>query len=287
MKLLRFGPIDSEKPGLLDMHGRIRDLSSVIPEITGRTISPESLVELAKVDVESLPVVDGSPRLGVPIGNIGKVVAIGLNYVDHAKESNLPIPAEPVVFMKATSSLCGACDDTIVPKHSQKLDWEVELGIVIGKTASYVSEADADQHIAGYCVVNDVSERYFQLERGGQWDKGKGCDTFGPVGPYLVTKDEVGDPQKLSMWLDVNDRRMQTGSTSNMIFNCRQVVSYVSHFMTLNPGDLIITGTPPGVGMGKSPPTFLKPGDVVTLGVEKLGSQRQSIRAFGSARVES
>nr|WP_255607545.1 fumarylacetoacetate hydrolase family protein [Ancylobacter sp. Lp-2] len=279
--MLRYGPSGSEKPGLLDADGRLRDLSAVLTDIGPATLAPAALAALARLDPATLPLVDGQPRLGVPLANVGKFIAIGLNYVDHAEESNLPIPSEPVIFTKATSSLSGPDDTVMLPQGSVKSDWEVELGIVIGSRASYVEEVDALAHVAGYCLVNDVSEREFQIERGGTWDKGKGCDTFGPVGPWLVTSDEVGDPQQLDMWLDVNGARMQTGNTRTMIFSCATIVSYVSRFMTLLPGDIITTGTPPGVGMGKKPaPVYLKPGDVMTLGIEKLGTQRQDVVAW-------
>jgi 2,4-diketo-3-deoxy-L-fuconate hydrolase len=281
VKLLRYGPVGQEKPGLLDADQRLRDLSAHLTDIDAAALAPATLARLGGIDPQSLPLVEGAPRLGVPIANVGKFIAIGLNYADHAAESNLPIPAEPVVFTKAISSLSGPNDDVMLPQESVKSDWEVELGIVIGQRASYVTEADALNHVAGYCLVNDVSEREYQIERGGTWDKGKGCDTFGPVGPWLVTSDEVGDPQALDMWLDVNGTRMQTGSTRTMIFNCAVIVSYLSRFMTLMPGDIITTGTPPGVGMGKKPnPVFLKPGDVMTLGIDKLGTQRQRVIAF-------
>jgi 2-keto-4-pentenoate hydratase/2-oxohepta-3-ene-1,7-dioic acid hydratase in catechol pathway len=281
MKLLRYGPLGQEKPGLLDRAGRIRDLSPLVPDIDPTRLSPAALASLAALDPEALPLVKGEPRLGVPLAGIGKFIAVGLNYADHAAESNLPIPTEPVLFTKAISSLSGPNDDVVLPKGAKKGDWEVELGIVIGHRASYVEEADALGHVAGYCLVNDVSEREYQIERGGTWDKGKGCDTFGPVGPYLVTADEVGDPQALGMWLDLNGERMQTGSTRTMIFGVKMLVSYISRFITLNPGDLITTGTPPGVGMGKKPhPIYLKPGDVMRLGIDKLGEQRQTVVAW-------
>jgi 2-keto-4-pentenoate hydratase/2-oxohepta-3-ene-1,7-dioic acid hydratase in catechol pathway len=281
VKLLRYGPIGEEKPALLDAEGRIRDLSGHLADIGTAALSPGELSRLDGIDAASLPVVEGDPRLGVPVAGIGKFIAIGLNYVDHAEESNLPIPTEPVIFTKAITSLSGPDDPVTLPKGSVKSDWEVELGIVIGTRASYVEEARALDYVAGYCLVNDVSERGFQIERGGTWDKGKGCDTFGPVGPWLVTADEVGDPQNLDMWLDVNGVRMQTGNTRTMIFSCANIVSYVSQFMTLMPGDIITTGTPPGVGMGKKPqPIYLKAGDVMTLGIEKLGTQRQDVVAW-------
>ena len=253
MKLLRYGPAGQEKPGLLDGQGRIRDLSGHVPDIDGRSLGPDGLARLAALAPESLPVVAGEPRLGVPVAGIGKFIAIGLNYADHAAESNLPIPSEPVIFTKAISSLNGPNDPVMLPKDAVKGDWEVELGIVIGRRAAYVSEEEALDHVAGYCLVNDVSEREYQIERGGTWDKGKGCDTFGPVGPWLVTADEVGDPQALDLWLDLNGRRMQTGNTRTMIFTCAHIVSYVSRFMTLMPGDVITTGTPPASAWASSP----------------------------------
>jgi 2-keto-4-pentenoate hydratase/2-oxohepta-3-ene-1,7-dioic acid hydratase in catechol pathway len=280
MKLLRYGPIGQEKPAVLDADGLMRDLSAVIDDVDAGTLSPAGLARLAALDVATLPVLSDGQRIGNPVANVGKFIAIGLNYTDHAKESNMAIPTEPVVFMKATSCLAGPNDEVIKPRDSIKLDWEVEIGIVIGSKAQYVSVANALDHVAGYCVVNDVSERHYQLERGGQWDKGKSFDTFGPVGPWLVTKDEVGDVQNLSMWLDVNGERMQTGNTRTMIFDCATIVSYLSECMTLMPGDIITTGTPPGVGMGMKPPRFLKPGDVMTLGIEKLGDQRQRVVEF-------
>jgi len=280
MKLLRFGPTGYEKPGLLDPQGKIRDLSGVVDQIDSLHLAPKNLARLAKLDPAKLPLVSGSPRLGVPYIGISKFIAIGLNYSDHAAESKMPVPPEPIVFMKATTCITGPNDDIVQPKESTKLDWEVELGVVMGSTAQYVREADALQYVAGYCVVNDVSERQFQLERGSQWDKGKGCDTFGPIGPYLVTRDELADPQTLEMWLDVNGERRQRGNTRTMIFNCAQLVSYVSRFMTLMPGDIITTGTPPGVGLGMNPPQFLKPGDVVSLGIRGLGEQRQRVVAW-------
>ncbi|MCC6915042.1 MAG: fumarylacetoacetate hydrolase family protein [Rhodospirillaceae bacterium] len=280
MKLLRHGPLNREKPGLLDAGGTIRDLSKVIADITPDTLGAAKLKELAALDASSLPAVAPGTRLGVPIDGIRKFIAIGLNYADHAAESNLPIPAEPVVFTKAISCLSGPNDDVMLPPDAKKGDWEVELGIVIGKTARHVSERDALDYVAGYALVNDVSEREWQMERGMTWDKGKGFDTFGPVGPWFVTADEVGDPQTLDLWLDLNGRRMQTGNTRTMIFNVAQIVSYVSKVCTLWPGDLITTGTPPGVGMGKKPQVFLKPGDVMRLGISKLGEQTQRVVAF-------
>ena len=282
MKLCRYGKAGYEKPGLVDGEGRVRDLSKMIEQIGPNEISPRGLKMLSKVKPESLPVVSGNPRLGVPYTGIGKFVAIGLNYSDHAKEAGLPIPPEPIVFMKATTCISGPNDDVIQPKNSTKLDWEVELGIVIGTQAKYVSEASALEHVAGYCIVNDVSERAFQMATG-QWDKGKGFDSAGPIGPWLVTADEVGDPQRLDMWLDVNGKRMQSGNTRTMIFNCAKIISHVSQYMTLLPGDIICTGTPPGVGLGVKPnPVFLKPGDVMTLGIKGLGEQRQKVVAYSA-----
>lgn len=287
MKLLRYGAVGQERPGILDSEGNIRDLTTVVPDIDAHAIAPAGLGRIAAVDVASLPIVKGSPRLGVPVIGISKLIAIGLNYPGHVRETNLTIPTEPVVFLKATSCLSGADDDLIQPKHSTKMDWEVEVGIVIGSKAQYVSLDDALDHVAGYCIVNDVSERHYQFERGGQWDKGKSFDTFGPVGPYLVTKDEVGDVQNLDLSLDLNGKRMQTGNTREMIFGCAELVSYVSECMTLLPGDIIATGTPPGVGLGMKPPRYLKPGDQLTLNVQKLGRQQQRVAAFrpSSAQV--
>ncbi|MCX7960153.1 MAG: fumarylacetoacetate hydrolase family protein [Burkholderiales bacterium] len=280
MKLCRYGRNGYEKPGMIDAEGRLRDLSKVVDNIGPNEISPRGLKMLAKVKPESLPVVTNNPRLGVPYVGIGKFVAIGLNYSDHAKEAGMPIPSEPIVFLKATTCISGPYDDIVQPKGSTKLDWEVELGVVIGTKAQYVSEAEALSHVAGYCVVNDVSERAFQLATS-QWDKGKGFDTAGPIGPWLVTPDEIADPQNLDMWLDVNGRRMQTGNTRTMIFSVAKLISHVSHYMTLMPGDIITTGTPPGVGMGMKPePVFLKPGDVVTLGIQGLGEQRTRVVAW-------
>jgi 2-keto-4-pentenoate hydratase/2-oxohepta-3-ene-1,7-dioic acid hydratase in catechol pathway len=281
MKLLRYGPKGQEKPGLLDESGVLRDLSGHVADITTDQLLPGALARLAAIDPSSLPAVEGQPRLGVPVSGTRKFIAVGLNFADHAAESNLPIPAEPVIFTKAISCLNGPNDEVMIPKGSVKTDWEVELGVVIGETASYVSEADALKHVAGYVLINDVSEREYQVERGGTWDKGKGCDTFGPVGPWLVTSDEVGDPQNLDMWLDLNGKRMQTGNSKTMIFGVATLVSYISQFMTLEPGDLITTGTPPGVGMGQKPePFYLKPGDVIRLGIEKLGEQQQTVVAW-------
>jgi 2-keto-4-pentenoate hydratase/2-oxohepta-3-ene-1,7-dioic acid hydratase in catechol pathway len=281
MKLLRYGPKGAEKPGLLDADGRIRDLSGVVSDITPNELHGAGLEALKAIDPATLPLVDGEPRYGVPVNGARKFIAIGLNFADHAAESNLPEPSEPVVFMKAISCLTGPNDTVVIPRGSEKTDWEVELGIVVGKPASYVEQADALDHVAGYVLINDVSERAFQTERGGTWDKGKGCDTFGPAGPWIVTTDEVGDVQNLNMWLDLNGKRMQTGNTRTMIFGVAEIVSYVSQFMTLQPGDLITTGTPPGVGLGQKPePFYLKPGDVMELGIEKLGTQRQTVAAW-------
>ena len=279
MKLLRYGPAGFEKPGLLDSTGAIRDLSGVVAHVTSEHLSAKELARLAKIKPESLPRVSGTPRLGVPYLGISKFIAIGLNYADHAAESGVPVPSEPILFSKATTCINGPNDDIVIPRNSTKTDWEVELGVVIGTKAQYVAKDKALDHVAGYCVINDVSERNFQLERGSQWDRGKGCDTFGPIGPWLVTRDEVPDPQNLDMWLDVNGHAMQRGNTRTMIFGVAHLVSYVSQFMTLLPGDIITTGTPPGVGMGRKPPQYLKDGDVVTLGIAGLGGQRQHVRA--------
>ena len=276
--MVRYGEAGSEKPGILDASGAIRDLSGVVKDIDGSTLGPDALNKLRGVDVNALPKVAGNPRFGAPVGNIGKFIAIGLNYEDHAKESNLPIPKEPVVFMKATSCISGPNDTVVLPKGSVKGDWEVELAFAIGKTAKNVSEADALNHVAGYMICNDVSEREWQIERGPTWDKGKGFDTFGPIGPWLVTSDEIRDPQNLAMWLDVNGKRMQTGNTKTMIFSIAKLVSYVSFLFTLKPGDVITTGTPPGVGMGMKPnPVFLKSGDLMRVGIDGLGEQRQQV----------
>ncbi|HWT50762.1 MAG TPA: fumarylacetoacetate hydrolase family protein [Caulobacter sp.] len=281
MKLLRYGPRGAEKPGLLDAEGKIRDLSGHVADITGVQLSPEGLAKLAAIDPASLPVVEGSPRHGVPIGNVGKFLAIGLNFADHAKEAGLEPPPEPIFFTKATSCLNGPNDDVMLPKDAVKGDWEVELGVVIGKRARYVEQAEALDYVAGYVLVNDVSERAFQKELGSQWDKGKGCDTFGPVGPWLVTADEVGDCQDLDMWLDLNGKRMQTGNTKTMIFGVAELIAYMSRFVTLEPGDILTTGTPPGVGEGQKPDKiFLKAGDVMRLGIEKLGEQQQTVVAW-------
>ena len=274
MKLLRYGPRGAEKPGVLDRDGNIRDLSGIIGDLAGETLT--RLDRLASVDLEGLPRVDGDPRIGACVGGTGKFLCIGLNYSDHAAESGMAVPSEPVLFMKASSAICGSNDPILIPRGSTKTDWEVELGVVIGKPAKYVDEADALDHVAGYCAVNDVSERAFQTERQGQWTKGKSCDNFGPTGPWLVTRDEIGDPQNLAMWLTVNGEKVQNGSTATMIYGVAHIVSYLSQFMTLQPGDIISTGTPPGVGLGFKPPRYLKAGDVVELGIEGLGQQRQT-----------
>ena len=280
MKLLRYGPTGKEKPGMLDASGKLRDLSKIVQDIGPEQLSDAALAKLRKLDPAKLPLVKGAPRIGCPVAGIGKFVAIGLNYSDHAKETGSPIPKEPIVFMKATSCIQGPNDPVMLPRGSVKSDWEVELGIVIGTRARYVSQRAALEHVAGYCLINDVSEREYQMERGPQWDKGKGCDTFGPIGPWMVTRDAVPNVQKLAMWLDLNGKRMQTGSTKTMIFGAAKLVSYVSEFMTLLPGDVITTGTPPGVGMGMKPPLFLKKGDVMSLSIEGLGEQRQVVVPF-------
>ena len=276
MKLIRYGAAGQERPGLIDAQGRMRDLSAHVPDITGATIAPETLARLAAIDPASLPLVQGQPRIGACVGGVGKMICVGLNYSDHAAESGMPIPAEPVLFMKATSAIVGPNDDVEIPPRAEKVDWEVELGVVIGKTARYVSKADALDYVAGYCIVNDVSERAYQLERSGQWDKGKGCDTFGPMGPWLVTRDEVPDAQALQMWLEVDGKRYQDGNTRTMIFDVPTVVSYISQFMSLQPGDVISTGTPPGVGLGQKPnPVYLTVGQTMRLGITGLGEQQQ------------
>jgi 2-keto-4-pentenoate hydratase/2-oxohepta-3-ene-1,7-dioic acid hydratase in catechol pathway len=280
MKLLRYGPAGQEKPGLLDDAGRIRDLSAHVRDLTPEVLAGDGLDRLRRIDAKSLPAVDGSPRLGPCLANVPKLVCVGLNYTDHAKETGAPIPKEPVLFMKATTAISGPNDDVVQPKGSQKLDWEVELGIVIGRKARYISTHDAPAHVAGYCIVNDVSEREFQIERGGQWMKGKSGDTFAPLGPWLVTADEVPDPQALDLFCEVNGKRMQNGTTRNMIFPVAHIVSYISHFMTLLPGDVIPTGTPAGVGLGMKPQVFLKPGDTMRLGITGLGEQRQKVVEF-------
>lgn len=279
MKLLRYGAPGAEKPAMLDANGQIRDLSGHVSDIGGKDIDPAALAALAKIDPASLPLVTGTPRIGACVTGTGKFICIGLNYADHAAESGMAVPPEPVIFMKATSAIVGPNDDLLIPRGSEKTDWEVELGVVIGKTAKYVSEADALDYVAGYCTVHDVSERAFQIERSGQWTKGKSCDTFGPIGPWLVTKDEVADPQNVNLWLKVNGETVQNGSTKTMVYGAAFLVSYLSQFMSLHPGDIISTGTPPGVGMGMKPPRYLKAGDVVELGIEGLGSQKQTTRA--------
>lgn len=277
MKLLRYGPPGQEKPGLLDTDGRIRDLSAHVDDIAGAALLPDGLDRLRAIDPASLPLVEGNPRLGPCVGRVGKMVCIGLNFSDHAAETGMAVPPEPIIFMKATSAIVGPNDPIELPRGSEKTDWEVELAFVIGKTAKYVSEDEAMDHVAGYCIVNDVSERAFQIERQGQWTKGKSCDSFGPTGPWLVTRDEVEDPQKLKMWLEVNGHRYQDGSSATMVYGVRYLVSYLSRFMSLQPGDIVSTGTPPGVGMGQKPQVFLKAGDVVELGIEGLGTQRQTV----------
>lgn len=278
MKLIRYGESKQEKPGIVDSDGRIRDLSGVIGDIDGSTISAEGLARLRELDLSTLPVVEGNPRIGPCVANIGKFVCIGLNYSDHAAESGLPEPSEPVVFNKWTSAIVGPNDDVAIPRGSKKTDWEVELGVVIGKEARYISKEDALSYVAGYCVINDVSEREYQIERGGTWDKGKGCDTFGPIGPWLVTADDVPDPQALNLWLEVDGKRYQDGTTAKMIFDVATIVSYLSNFMSLQPGDVISTGTPPGVGMGVKPePVYLKAGQTMRLGIEGLGEQTQKV----------
>ena len=277
MKLLRYGPKGQEKPGILDADGRIRDLSAHVDDIAGEALTPEGLAKLAAIDPASLPVADGDPRIGPCVGRVGKFICIGLNYADHAAETGADIPKEPVVFNKWTSAICGPNDDVEIPRGSVKTDWEVELGVVIGKGGRYIEENDALSHVAGYCVVNDVSEREWQIERGGTWDKGKGCDTFGPIGPWLVTPDEAGDIANLSMWLDIDGHRYQNGSTATMIFGIAHIISYLSRFLSLQPGDVISTGTPPGVGLGQKPPVFLKGGEVMRLGIDGLGEQTQRV----------
>jgi len=280
MKLLRYGPAGAERPGILDAAGAIRDLSGVVGDIAGGTLTPEGLDGLRGLDPESLPKVGGDPRLGACVGDVGKFICIGLNYADHAAETGAEVPPEPVLFMKATSAVCGPNDDVIIPKGSTKSDWEVELGVVIGREARYVAEQDAMEHVAGYCVVNDLSERAFQIEHAGQWVKGKSADTFGPTGPWLVTADEVADPQNLALWCEVDGVRRQDGSTRTMVYGVRHLVHYISQFMSLQPGDIISTGTPPGVGMGLKPQVFLKPGQEMRLGIEGLGEQRQRTVAW-------
>jgi len=280
MKLLRYGPPGQEKPGLIDQDGTIRDLSGIVQEIAGEALSPAGLERLRSIDPTTLPRVEGHPRIGPCVGQVGKFICIGLNYSDHAAESGMAVPPEPIIFMKATSAICGPNDGIEIPRGSEKTDWEVELGIVIGKTAKYVDEAQALEHVAGYCVVNDVSERSYQIERSGQWTKGKSADTFGPIGPWLVTRDEIPNPQNLSMWLAVDGNRYQNGSTETMVYGAAFLVSYLSQFMSLQPGDVIATGTPPGVGMGMKPPVYLRPGNRVRLGIEGLGQQEQLVSAW-------
>ncbi len=283
MKLLRVGAKGAEKPAILAEDGSIRDLSGVVNDIAGETLTPAGLAKIAAADINALPKLDDNQRIGPCVGNVGKFICIGLNYADHAAETGAKIPDEPIIFMKATSAIIGPNDDVIIPKNAIKPDWEVELGIVIGAEARYVDEADALNHVAGYCLINDVSERHFQTERGGTWDKGKGCDTFGPIGPWVVTKDEVADPKNLKMWLEVDGKRYQDGSTATMIFGVETIVSYVSQFMSLQPGDIISTGTPPGVGMGIKPePVWLKPGNVMRLGIDGLGEQTQNVKAYSA-----
>lgn len=283
MKLLRVGAKGAEKPAILAADGSIRDLTGVVADIGGATLLPEGLAIIANTDLDSLPTLSSDERIGPCVANVGKFICIGLNYADHAAETGAKIPEEPIIFMKATSAIIGPNDDVIIPRNAIKPDWEVELAVVIGKEARYVDEADAMDHVAGYCVCNDVSERHFQTERGGTWDKGKGADTFGPIGPWLVTKDEVADPQNLKMWLEVDGKRYQDGSTRTMIFGVANVVSYVSQFMSLQPGDIITTGTPPGVGMGIKPePVWLQPGNVMRLGIEGLGEQTQNVKAYSA-----
>ena len=286
MKLMRYGAKGAEKPALVDAQGTVRDLSGVVPDITADTLRPENLRRLAELDAAKLPAVASVGRIAPPWRGMGKFICIGLNYSDHAAETGAAIPKEPIIFMKPTSAIVGPNDAVVLPQGSVKCDWEVELGVVIGQKARYVDKADALKHVAGYCVVNDVSEREYQLERGGTWDKGKGCDTFGPVGPWLVTAEEIKDPQDLEMWLDVNGQRRQNGTTATMIFGVAELVAYCSRFMTLWPGDLISTGTPPGVGMGMKPPTFLNAGDEVRLGIAGLGEQRQKIHAWNPALID-
>ena len=285
MKLIRFGNPGRERPGLL-VDGQLRDLGAVISDVGGDALLPETLARLQTLAPSTLPLVEGSPRLGPCVGNVGKVVCVGLNYRDHAIEANMTIPAEPILFLKPTSSIIGPNDDIEIPLDAEKTDWEIELGIVIGKPGKYVPVERALGHVAGYCVVNDLSERSFQLERGGQWDKGKGCDTFGPVGPWLVTPDEAGDPQQLQMWLEVNGKRFQNGNTRTMVFNVAYLIHYLSQFMTLYPGDIVSTGTPPGVGMGQKPPVYLKPGDTIRLGIDGLGEQQQQVYAWDEALLD-
>ncbi len=287
MKLMRYGAKGAEKPALIDENGAVRDLSGVLPDITAATLGKDGLATLAALPIDSLPLVASPGRIAPPWKGLGKFICVGLNYADHAAESGMAVPAEPVLFMKASSAVIGANDAVVLPRESRKSDWEVELGVVIGTTARYVSEEDALSHVAGYCVVNDLSEREYQLERGGQWDKGKGCDTFGPIGPWLVTSDEVADPQNLGLWLEVNGKRVQDGNTRTMVFGVANLVSYISRFMTLYPGDIISTGTPPGVGMGQKPAAvYLKPGDTMRLGISGLGEQQQTVHAWNPQLID-
>jgi len=281
MKLLRYGPVGEEKPALLDENGRLRDLSGQLNDLGGASLDPERLASLGKLDTASLPVVEGTVRLGTPVAGVGKIVAVGLNYADHAQEAGMPIPDEPVLFTKAITALSGPNDDVVLPKGSEKGDWEAELAIVIGRKAQYIDQADGVSHIAGYAIANDVSERHMQLEGTGQWVKGKSFDTSAPVGPWLVTTDELTDPQSLNIWLEVNGKRFQDGNTRTMIFGVGFLVSYISQYMTLLPGDIVITGTPPGVGLGQTPPVFLKPGDIMRVGIEGLGEQQQAVKSYG------
>ena len=280
MKLVRYGQAGQEKPGLIDAQGQVRDLSAHIADVDGEALSPASLRRLAALDAAALPLVAAPLRLGPPVARVGKIIGVGLNYADHAAEAGAPIPTEPILFMKPSSSIVGPHDAVVIPRGSDKTDWEVELGVVIGRKASYVTEDEALDHVAGYTIVNDVSERAYQLGRGGTWDKGKGCDTFSPIGPWMVTRDEVPDPQALGLWLEVNGRRFQDGHTGTMIFTVKQLVSYISEFMSLQPGDIISTGTPPGVGMGQKPPVYLQPGDTMRASIQGLGEQRQTTRAW-------
>lgn len=282
MKLVRYGRPGHEHPGIVAPDGTVRDLTGIVPDIAGDALRPEALAELAALDLNRLPAVPAGTRIGACVGRVGKFLCIGLNYADHAAESGMEVPKEPVLFMKATSSICGPDDGIVIPRDSEKTDWEVELGVVIGREARYVSEADALDYVAGYCVINDLSERAFQLEGTGQWVKGKSADTFGPIGPWLVTKDEVPDPQNLKMWLEVDGHRYQDGSTKTMVYGVAHLVSYLSKFMSLQPGDIISTGTPPGVGLGQKPPVYLKPGQIVTLGIEGLGTQTQNVTAYSA-----
>ncbi len=282
MKLLRYGPLGAEKPGMLDADGQLRDLSGVVPDIAGDVLTPDGLARLAALDPATLPIVQGAPRLGACVGKVGKMICIGLNYADHAAESGMAVPPEPVLFFKATSAICGPNDNVRIPRGALKTDWEVELGVVIGREARYVDAADAMDHVAGYCIVNDMSERAFQMERAGQWVKGKSADTFGPTGPWMVTKDEVPDPQDLSMWLEVDGHRYQDGSTKTMVYGVAHLVHYISQFMSLQPGDIISTGTPPGVGMGQKPQVYLREGQVMKLGIDGLGAQHQTTVAWNA-----